>query len=110
MSFKHHCQSFSPQLLTIYRKLFYDISYYTNGAYREDVNIRKIKYDWFTISTDVALDINIIICILDITLINLLSYRVNFFFHMETNIRLKTLSDDPSELKLLLQQTHDEVS
>lgn len=28
---------------------------------------------------------------------------------METNIRLKTQSDDPSDLQLLLQQTHDEA-
>ncbi|PNF25233.1 hypothetical protein B7P43_G13892 [Cryptotermes secundus] len=28
---------------------------------------------------------------------------------MEANIRLKTLSDDPTDLKLLLQQTHDEA-
>jgi hypothetical protein len=37
-------------------------------------------------------------------------YSEHIFIHMEANVRFAAKSDNPADLQLLLQQTHDEVS
>jgi hypothetical protein len=39
-----------------------------------------------------------------------LVYSEHIFIHMEASVRFATKSDNPADLQLLLQQTHDEVS
>lgn len=39
-----------------------------------------------------------------------LVYSEHIFIHMEANVRFAAKSDNPADLQLLLQQTHDEVS